>query len=257
MLVLLSPAKTMNMLPDKHIHEGSVPVFNSDAEYLAEKLKQYSVDELANLLKISPTLAKTNYERYKHFDDSDAIAKPALLAYNGSVFKAIAAEDFTNLDRAYAQEHIRIISTLYGLLKPLDLIKAYRSMPYNLKIEGLSDYLQTYWKSKLTEPLLDDVEKAGGVLVNLASLDVQQALDMEKLGKRVRILTPEFRDLEHGKYEFVRTYAKIARGEMTRFIVKEKLNEVEELQKFDWGGYMFNETLSTDREYVYTRKLKK
>lgn len=256
MLVLLSPAKTMNMLPDKHIH-GSVPAFNSDAEYLAEKLKQYSVDELANLLKISPTLAKTNYERYKHFDDSDTIVKPALLAYNGSVFKAIATEDFTNLDMAYAQEHIRIISTLYGLLKPLDLIKAYRSMPYNFKIEGLSEYLQTYWKRKLTEPLLDDVEKAGGVLVNLASLDVQQALDMEKLGKRVRILTPEFRDMEHGKYEFVRTYAKIARGEMTRFIVKEKLNKVEELQKFDWGGYMFNETLSTDREYVYTRKLKK
>lgn len=252
MLIILSPAKTMNMSMASHIPSGTSPLFQADALFLAEKMKRYSVEELAKMLKISLSLAETNYARYQHFTDVDAPCKAALFAYDGSVFKAIAPTDFSESDLVYAQDRVRIVSTLYGLVRPLDRIKAYR-IAFNLKLDGVAGNLYDYWQPKLTEPLLADVQRVGGVLVNLASLDIQASLDMDKIQTELTVITPEFKEMKHGKYEVIRTYAKIARGAMTRFIIKERVETAEGLKRFEWKGYKFNASLSDEGNYTYTR----
>lgn len=250
MLILLSPAKTMNMSPSSDMGHGTIPSFNADALLLAQKMKRYSVEELSKMLQISRTLAETNYSRYQHF--VDAPSKQALFAYDGSVFKAIAPQDFTDAELEFAQERIRIVSTLYGLVRPLDMIKAYR-IAFKLKLDGMQGNLYGYWYNKLTEPLIDAARKVGGVLVNLASLDIQASLDMAKIEKELTVITPEFKEMKNGKYEVIRTYAKIARGAMTRFIVKEHIEAARDLKRFEWKGYKFNEALSDEVNYIYTR----
>lgn len=252
MLIILSPAKTMNMSMTGNIPPGTSPLFTADALFLAEKMKPYSVEELAKMLKISLPLAQMNRERYQFFSDAATPSKPALFAYDGSVFKAISPSDFINSDLEYAQSRICIISTLYGLVRPLDLIKAYR-IAFNLKLEGLSGNLYDYWYGKLTEPLIADTVKVGGILVNLASLDIQASLDMAKIKNELTVITPEFKEMKQGKYEVIRTYAKIARGAMTRFIIKERVETTEELKRFAWKGYKFNNVLSDEVNYIYTR----
>ena len=180
MLIILSPAKTMDMSPAPVGIPVTEAEFRNDAELLAAKMRRYSLEELATLLKISPKLARENYTRYQQFDAPENSTKQALLAYNGSVFKHMAPGAWSVEDLEYAQTHLRIVSTLYGLLRPLDRIKAYR-MTYEVKLQGLSGNLYDYWQPVLTDPLIAAVNNAGGVLVNLASLDVLGAFDMARV----------------------------------------------------------------------------
>lgn len=258
MLIILSPAKTMNMSRGELALPGTQPMFDAEAEFLAHKMAHYSASELETLLKISPKLAQINYERYQQFDvpkplgSAELSCKQALYAYDGSVFKAIAPQEFTAADLAYAQDRVRIISTLYGLVRPLDQIKAYR-IAFNLKIDGLPGNLYDYWHGKLTDSLIHDTQQVGGVLVNLASLDVQAALAWSQLQDQLTIITPEFKELKNGKYEVIRTYAKIARGAMTRYIIQHRAQTPHSLQAFTWRGYAFNPALSDATNYIYTR----
>lgn len=229
------------------------PNFKTEAEFLARKMRNYSVNDLERLLKISPKLAEMNYNRYQDFDAPTTSSKQAILAYNGSVFKEIKAEQFSLADLEYAQGHLRIISTLYGLVRPLDRIKAYR-IAYSLKLDGIEGKsLYDFWLPELTGPLIKDVQDSGGTLVNLASLDVMAALDMEKINSRVKVITPEFQVFRKGKYETVRTYAKMARGAMTRYIITNRTESEKRLQAFVWEGFKLNEKLSDEQRYIYTR----
>ena len=135
-------------------------------------------------------------------------------------------------------------------MRPLDLIQAYR-IAFAVKLDGANLY--DYWVPKLTTPLLEDVRKVGGIMVNLASMDIQGALKMDELRKQVRVITPEFQEWRDGKYETVRTYAKIARGTMTRYIVMNRVEEPEELKAFNGDGYTFNADLSDEEHYFFTR----
>lgn len=251
MLIILSPAKTMDMSEVKGVLTGTKSLFENDAEVIASRMKRFSEEELGELLKVSPQLAKINYQRYQHFDDQNTPRKQALLAYDGSVFKAIDASSFSNDDFIYAQSHLRIISTLYGLVRPLDLIKAYR-IAFYLKLETNKD-LYAYWLPRLTTPLIQDAKEAGNIIVNLASLDVLGALQMDKVKKEVSIITPEFKELRNGKYETIRTYAKVARGEMSRYILLNRIELPEQLKLFSWKGFSFNNELSNDKNYLFTR----
>ena len=233
--------------------QGTFPLFDKEAEFLASEMKKYSVTELEKLLKVSDKLAETNYERYQRFDYPDTPRKPALLAYNGSVFKALGGDTFSPGDFAYAQEHIRIISTLYGLVRPLDLIKAYR-IAFYLKLGNSKDDLYQYWLPLLTQPLIKDIRNAGGILVNLASLDVLGALQMDAIAREARIITPEFKELRKGKYETVRTYAKIARGKMCGEIIRHRIETPEALKQFEWEDFAFNPEISDDKNFIFTRK---
>ena len=245
MLVILSPAKTMDMSVVEQEFPGSTPKYTAEAEYLAEQMRRFSESQLEKMLKISPKLAAENYERYQRFGSLSNPRKQALLAYNGSVFKAIDPNSFSLEDLKYAQDRVRIISTLYGLVRPLDLIQAYR-IAFAVKLDGANLY--DYWVPKLTTPLLEDVRKVGGIMVNLASMDIQGALKMDELRKQVRVITPEFQEWRDGKYETVRTYAKI-----TRYIVMNRVEEPEELKAFNWDGYTFNADLSDEERYFFTR----
>ncbi|MFR7877181.1 MAG: YaaA family protein [Butyricimonas paravirosa] len=248
MLVILSPAKTMDMSVVEQ-NFGTTPEYTAEAEYLAEHMRHFSASELKKMLKISPKLAAENYERYQRFGSLSNPRKQALLAYNGSVFKAIDPNSFS-LEDLKCSRSCRIISTLYGLVRPLDLIQAYR-IAFAVKLDGANLY--DFWVPKLTTPLLEDVRKVGGIMVNLASMDIQGALKMDELRKEVRVITPEFQEWRDGKYETVRTYAKIARGTMTRYIVMNRVEEPEELKAFNEDGYTFNADLSDEERYFFTR----
>ena len=180
MLIILSPAKMMDMSPTPAGLPVTDPEFRNDAELLAAKMRRYSAADLATLLKVSPKLAQENYLRYQNFDDPSTPAKQAILAYVGSVFQHIDPATLSVPDLEYAQSHVRMISTLYGLVRPFDRIKAYR-IAFGLKLPGMPGSLYDYWRPLLTDPLIGTVRGAGGVLVNLASLDVLGALDMDRI----------------------------------------------------------------------------
>lgn len=253
MLIILSPAKTMDMTALAARLAGTKPVYGAEAEELASRMREYPVADLEKLLKISGKLAEINYLRYQQFDQSGTPEKQAIFAYAGSVFKEIEPGTFSAADLEYAQGHLRIISTLYGLVKPLDLIKAYR-IAFNLKLKGMKEKdLYEYWLPKLTTPLSEDARKGGGVIINLASLDVLGSLQMDDLSQNVRIITPEFQEYRNGKYQTVRTYAKMARGAMTRYIIRNRIESPEELKNFEYKGFIYNTGLSDENHYIFTR----
>jgi len=251
MLILLSPAKTMDVFSTIEAPKGTQPQFATEAAEIVMQMLPYSVDELESILGVSSKLAVQNYRRYQDFHSKDALPLQALLAYTGTVFKHIAPNDFSTDDFVYAQQHLRIVSSVYGLVRPLDNIKAYR-MEYNVKLPGLSKGLYDYWRPKLTLPLIREVKKSGGVLINLASLDVQDAFYWQKLENKIMLITPEFKEWRNGKLETVRTYAKMARGEMVRFILKNRIEHHEELKNFSWEGFTFRPELSDKNRYVFT-----
>lgn len=252
MLIILSPAKTMNMKKTDISVPESKPKYVKEAEFLAEKMQYYSVQELEKLLKVSEKLAEENHTRYEVFDSPHNPEKQAILAYDGSVFREIKASSFSEDNFYYAQDRLRIVSTMYGLVRPLDMIRAYR-LAYSLKLKDMEGNLYDYWLPKLTEPLIADIQKAGGILVNLASLDVLGALKMDEIRKAVRVITPEFQEYRNGKYETIRTYAKQARGAMTRHILLNRIEEPEKLRTFVWNNFRWNKDISNEEKYIFTR----
>lgn len=253
MLIILSPAKTMDMTGVNPEIPFTKPLYENEAEMLATRMREYSVAELEKLLKISRSLAEENYLRYQQFDETSNPQKQAILAYNGSVFKCMDISAFSENDFRYAQEHLRIISTMYGLVRPLDKIKAYR-LAYSLKLKGMDEKnLYDYWRPKLTATLIEDIQKSGGVLINLASLDVLAALKIEEIKQSVEIITPEFQEYRHGRFETIRTYAKQARGVMAAYILHNRIGESEKLKDFEWERFRFNEKNSDCEKYIFTR----
>lgn len=251
MLLILSPAKSMDTSQTSGIVNRTTPEFSDEANLLVSKMRCYTAEELKKSLKISTALAESTFKRYQEFDSTDTMQLPALLAYTGSVFKEIRSNEFTQETFDYAQQNMRIISVLYGLLRPLDVIKAYR-LEYSVKLDGLNGDLYKFWKTRLTMRLIDDVKKSGGVLINLASLDVLPAFDMKLLRCSVKIITPEFKSFKNGRYEVVRTYTKVSRGAMAHYIIKNAITEPKQLHDFEFRGYKFNNKLSTDNNYVFT-----
>lgn len=253
MLIILSPAKTMDMsaflVGNKDLPK-TTPSFINDSIFLVSKMRNLSIDELKKQLKISDSIAKINFDRYQSFDISTP--KQAIFAYNGSVYKAIKAKDFSTEQLKYAQDRIRIISTLYGSIRPLDMIKAYR-IAFDMHLEGIDGNLYDYWLPKLTDSLIEDAHNAGNIIINLASMEIMGSIDTEKLEKKIRVITPEFKEYKDGKYETVRTYTKIARGEMTKYIIQNRIEEPEKLKKFTWKEFTYNDKLSNKTTYIFTR----
>lgn len=253
MMIILSPAKSMDMSIVPHSPQGTTPLFKKDAVYLVSRIQDYSRDQLQTLLQISNKLTDLNYERYQEFDKESSPAKPAILAYTGNVFQHIRPETFSNDDFQYAQKHLRIISTLYGLLRPLDLIKAYR-IAFKIKIREMQeDNLYEYWRPRLTDPLIKEASQDDKIIVNLASLDILGALQLNKLQTEIRMITPEFKEFRKGKYETIRTYAKMARGEMTRYILQNRIEDPEKIQAFEWDGFRYCAELSEKDNYIWIR----
>lgn len=253
MLIIISPAKNLGTptLNRKTISEIDFP---KESKELMKVLKTLSPDELSKLMKISPKLSELNYERnlkwnYPFTSEEKGIA---LHMFQGEVYRGIDIETFTETDFSFAQEHLRIISGLYGLLKPADTILPYR-LEMGTKLENNNGKnLYEFWGNKITEKINNIIERQNyNILVNLASNEYFKSIKKKNLN--ARIITPSFKEYRNGEYKNITVYAKKARGFMTRFIIKNRIENFEDLKTFDTENYCYNEELSTENEIVFTR----
>lgn len=250
MIAIISPAKSLNFESKAPTDIRTLPLFIKEADYLAGKLGKLNSAKLGALLDISPKLAHLNAERYASW--KTAISKQAVFAYDGDVYDGMEASSFSAPEIEFAQNHLRIISGLYGLLKPLDLIKPYRIDMGTSFATPKGDNLYKYWGDKITDQLRKDLKQSGSnVLINLASNEYFAALNTKKL--KTRIITPAFKDRSNGKYTMISFFAKRARGMMSRFIIQNAITDYEMLVGFDADGYVFNHGLSKGDNWVFTR----
>ncbi len=253
MLTVLSPAKKLNENRSV-LSNASSPVFVDEAAELIEKLKKYSPKKLGELMSLSENLAQLNVDRYDSWKKAhtEKNAKTAGLIFDGEVYSGLEAEKIPKKEMDYAQNHLRILSGLYGILKPLDLVHPYRlEMGTNLKI-GRKNNLYQFWGDKIVEELNKDLSgQKEKVLVNLASNEYFKVINTKKLDGKV--ITATFKDFKNGDYKAIMVYAKKARGMMANYIIKNKIERVEDLIGFDMGGYCYNESVSTDNEFVFLR----
>ena len=252
MLVLLSCAKTMSETSKVKVPLKTVSRFQKEASGIALQMSQFSVDELERLLRVNAKIAVENYKRYQAFHAEGTPELPALLAYTGIVFKRLNAKDFSKVEFEYAQEHLRLTSFCYGLLRPLDVIRSYRLEGDVVLPELGNQTMFAYWQSRLTDVFIEDIKKAGGILCNLASDEMKSLFDWKRVEKEVHVITPEFQVWKNGKLASIVIYIKMSRGEMTRFILKNRIENPEDLKSFSWEGFEFNESLSNEKKFVFT-----
>ena len=254
MLILLSPAKGQNFEPSQTAVHVSEPRLLSKSNELIEILRLYSPDELMTLMNVSEKIGNLTAERFASFTTpfNELNAKPAAFAFSGDVYKGLAIDDFTESDLEFAQNHLRILSGLYGVLRPLDLIQPYRlEMGTRLDTKAGSDLYQ-YWGSSISESLMADLEEhEDDLVINLASNEYFKAVSAS--GIHTNINTPVFKDFKNGKYKIISFFAKNARGAMARWIVKEKVQKAIDLVNFREDGYEYSEELSEVNSPVFLR----
>lgn len=255
MLSVISPAKTLDFETPPTTRTYTQPDYLEQSQALIDILRDYSPQRLAELMGISDKLAGLNAARFAEwappFDLENA--KQAVQAFQGDVYVGLNAASFSEADNAFAQDHLRILSGLYGLLRPLDLIQPYRlEMGTRLPNDAGKD-LYAFWKNRLTQALDDAINQSGTpVLVNLASNEYFKAIDAKRLSSR--IVTPVFKDAKNGQYKIISFYAKKARGLMSAWMIRQRIDDPEGLKDFDVDGYRFNSTLSQGDTWVFTRK---
>ena len=254
MLIVISPSKKLDYEKQVPDHAFDQPEFIKEASVLIKPLRKLSVDGLMNLMDISPKLAQLNQERFYLWrpEFNPQTARQALFAFRGDVYTGLDADSLLPTDIDAAQKHLRILSGLYGLLRPLDLIRPYRlEMGIPLRV-GKSHNLYEFWKKKITAKLKTELDKSGSdLLINLASVEYFKVVDGKKI--KAKIITPEFRESKEGTYKMVSFFAKKARGMMTRFILQNNIENEEQLMAFDADGYRFNNRLSVKGRPVFTR----
>ncbi len=254
MLIVISPAKSLDYETPPVTSKYTVPEFLEESEKLVGKLKKMSPGQLSKLMNISKDLGELNFQRYQNWTlpFTPENAKQAVMAFNGDVYQGLQANSFSEEKLELAQEKLRILSGLYGVLKPLDLIQPYRlEMGTKLNYYRSKD-LYDFWNPQLSKTIKKAVDNAGGnVLVNLASREYFKSIDNKIL--KTEIIKPEFRDLRNGKYIIISFFAKKARGLMTRFILENNIKKVSDLQAFDLDGYNFNPRMSQSNKPVFTR----
>jgi len=254
MLTLISPAKTLKENINLEAPVNTIPEFLPEAESLVNTLKKYSPQKLMKLMDINPALAELNAGRYIKWSlpFTPENSWTAIHMFNGEVYNGLKASSLTTKELSYSQDHLRILSGLYGLLRPLDIIQAYRlEMGTKLTIGKKKD-LYGFWGEKITMAINRELEShKEKVLLNLASTEYFKALKINKIN--ARILSCTFKEERNGKLQFITIYGKKARGLMTRFIIKNRIDKAEDLKHFDEEGYYFNERVSRENEWVFTR----
>ncbi|MDX8552780.1 peroxide stress protein YaaA [Tenacibaculum sp. 1B UA] len=252
MKIIISPAKSLDFESKVTTDVYTQPRFLEQSEKLNKKLKTLSRKKLSELMKISDDLASLNYERNQDWQPPFSLenAKQAVFAFTGEVYRGIDANSISEDKIPVLQDKLRILSGLYGLLKPLDLIQPYRlEMGTRLKV-GRRENLYKFWDTILAESLNEELED-GELLINLASAEYFKALPKKTL--KVPMITPVFKDFKNGQYKTIMTFAKKARGLMVRYIIDNNVETLEELKGFDVDGYGFSEEMSTETDLVFTR----
>ena len=253
MLIILSPSKTIDT-STVSTSLYSQPCFINESSKLVSVIKKLNTSELSKLMSVSSKLSQLNYDRFQLWNKSHSLAnsKQAILSFKGEVYTGLNASSFSDDVLLYSQEHLIILSGLYGMLRPLDLIQPYRlEISTKLSMPASKD-LYTFWQDKITNELNNILNSTNNsTLINLASNEYFKAIDLKNLN--ANIITPIFKDQKNGSYKIISIYAKKARGLMTQFILTNKIENVDDLKHFDEEGYFYNDLLSNVNQFVFTR----
>lgn len=252
MKLVLSPAKSLDFESKLPTTKTSESCFLKESERLNKLLKKKSARSLSKLMSISPALGELNYERNQEWQlpFTKDNARQAIYAFSGDVYRGLDAYTIPKDKIEKVQDTVRIISGLYGVLKPLDLMQPYRLEMGTKFPVGKNKNLYEFWKQKITQTLNDELEE-GELFLNLASNEYFKAIDVKAL--KVPVVTATFKDFKNGEYKTIMTFAKLARGYMTRYIIDNNANTIDDLKGFNYEGYGFSEAMSSETELVFIR----
>lgn len=254
MLFIISPAKTLDYESPISIAGHSNSPFLKESAQLIRVLKKYKAEDIAQLMNVSSKIAYLNYDRFAQWKTPFTLeeSRQALFAFKGEVYNGLDAYTLNQNEVDYAQKHMRILSGLYGILRPLDLILPYR-LEMGTKLQTAKHKnLYEFWGDKIAKNLQKAMEESGtNVLVNLASNEYFKSIDLKKI--KSPIYTPVFKEAKEDSYKVIAIFAKKARGLMSRYIIQNKIEDPEELKHFDLDGYYYNDDLSTETELTFTR----
>lgn len=250
MIILLSPAKTLDFESSFSTPSLTQPLFFDDSLELVNLLHGMTAEDIAELMKLSDSLAQLNYQRYQTF--SQQTSKPAITSFRGDVYKAFVREKFTDSDYNFAQKHLRILSGLYGILRPLDRIQPYRLEMGTKLTNSQGKNLYSFWQKKVTEHLNQALkEDEHPIIVNLASKEYSSVINPQKL--HFPMINITFKEEKKGVLKVIAIQAKRARGIMANWIIKNQINSPEQLYDFSEDEYVYQANLSSPSEYVFTR----
>ncbi|ABR73950.1 peroxide stress protein YaaA [Actinobacillus succinogenes] len=256
MLAIISPAKTLDYQSAVPKLAVTQPLLTDYSQQLIDVCRQLTPAEIGSLMSVSDKLAGLNAARFADWqkEHNEQNARAAIYAFRGDVYTGLDADSLTAEDIQFAQSHLRMLSGLYGLLRPLDLMQPYRlEMSTKLATAKGKDLYQ-FWGEIITESLQNALDEQGDdVLINLASDEYYKVVKPSKL--QARIVKPVFLDHKNGKYKVISFYAKKARGLMSRYLITQRINRIEQLKHFNLGGYQFDDSVSTEREWVFKRDI--
>ncbi len=255
MVILLSPAKIMNFKPENLISEFTLPQYLKEAGQLIELLRNLNKEELSRLLDINSNLTNLNFDRIFNWHSPFSLnnAKQAVFVFDGEVYRGLNAKSFTTEEFDYAQNHLRLLSGLYGILRPLDLIQPYRlEVSSKLKNANGND-LYDFWRKKITKSILKAIEISGkpDVILNLASSEYIKSIDLKN--KKIKVIDVEFYEYKNDQLKQIVIYTKKARGLMARFVIQNQIEDIEDLKGFSDEGYWYSPQMSNGKKLVFTR----
>ena len=243
MKILISPAKSLDFENKVETSFNTVPLFNDKAIQVNNSIKDLSAPDLSRLMTISPKLSDLNWIRNQDFQKNNSKEKQAIFAFNGDVYDGIDANTISTSNHEKLQSTLRILSGLYGILKPFDKIKPYRlEMGTKISIDG-SKNLYDFWKKNVTDSILKEI-KEEEIIINLASNEYFSVIDSSLIDNK--IITPQFKDFKNGKLKIISFYAKKARGLMTRFLIDNDIQSSSDIENFNSSGYTFNQAETAD-----------
>jgi len=254
MLIVLSPAKTLDYTVDAKSNH-TAPQFLSQSSKLIKTLKEKEPKDIASLMGLSDKLASLNFDRYQSWKAVKTVssdAKPSMLVFKGDVYQGLEADKFNAKQIKFAQKHLRILSGLYGILRPMDVIKPYRlEMGTKLKTEKGKN-LYEFWGNSVQDNVVGDLtSQKSDLLINLASKEYFSVLG--KMPEYINVVSPVFKDFKNGEHKIISFYAKRARGLMAKWIIENNIKDFEKLSKFNLDGYYFSKKDSTVTEPVFLR----
>lgn len=255
MLIVVSPAKTLDYESPLPTETFSRPDHLKQSRLLINRLRDFSALDLSELQHVSSKIAELNFDRNHHWKTPFNLknSRQAIFAFKGDVYTGLDAYNLNERNYDFAQDHLRILSGLYGLLRPLDLMQPYRLEMGTKLATADAHNLYQFWDMQITKSLNKQLKQIGSeTLVNLASNEYFKSVKVNNL--KAKIITPAFKDYKNGEYKMIGFFAKKARGLMSRYIIENELNDVEDIKSFNLEGYGYNPSLSDDRSWVFTRR---
>tara|TARA_B100001989_G_scaffold57712_1_gene38336 strand:- start:336 stop:1103 length:768 start_codon:yes stop_codon:yes gene_type:complete len=253
LVTIISPAKKLDYSPVEKNIDSTIPSLLEHSNELIKDLKSLNPQEVSSLMSLSDKLGALNYERFQEWKTpfTKSNSKQAILAFKGDVYQGLDAESLSETELIWAQKHVRILSGLYGILKPMDLMQPYRLEMGTKFATKRGQNLYDFWNSIITEELNKNFSSDNTNLLNLASNEYFKSINVSEL--KANVISPVFMDKKNGKYKIISFFAKKARGLMTRYVIKNRIEDITDIQNFEEGGYFFSEAMSEDNKPVFCR----